>query len=191
MFLLASTISGSSTVFERFLFFFVIFLIVFAFIGPVQYLIYSIGLYKMGKRAGIKNSWLVFIPPLNGYIIGKILGPNRVRFLGQNITNPEIIIPLTPFIMGITTSLASWGSGGAGVLFYIIFVVVNLLGTIFLLVCNYQLLKMYKGDDAKILFILSLVFPIIWPFLIFSMRNADPVDSVYNYDDYNDYYYTE
>ena len=164
------------------------FLVIILFLLAVaMYLLQSIGFYKMGKRAGVSNSWLAFIPPFNGYVMGKILGPERVKFLGQKITSPELLIPVTPFIMAFSNSLTASGSA----LLYLLYFVINLVGVIFLLVCNYQFLKMYKGESAKILFILSLVFPIIWPFLIFSMRNADPVDSVYNYDDYNDYYYTE
>ncbi len=161
-------------------------LIIVFLIGLVMYLLQSIGLYKIGQRAGIQNSWLAFIPPFNLYIMGKVLGPDRVRFLGQNITNPEVLMPLTPFIMGAIAPFTSTASGGVGALLYLIFLVVNILGAIFLLVCNYQFLKMFKGDSAKLLFVVSIIFPIVWPFIIFSMRNSDPVDGGY-YDGYTNY----
>lgn len=152
-------------------------------IAFVMYILYSIGLYKMGQRAGVKNSWLAFIPPLNGYVIGKILGPNRVRFFGQDITNPELVITLVPVGMGVISSLATVGSS----LIAFLLTIVNIIAAIFLLVCNYQLLKMYKGNGAKLIFILSVIFPIIWPFVIFSLRNKDPIDGQGYYGNYNNY----
>jgi|LSQX01.3.fsa_nt_gb hypothetical protein len=162
--------------------------IIIAIIAIVMQLLYSFGLYRMGQRAGVSNSWLAFIPPFNLYVMGKILGPNRINFLGQEVIKPELALPILPFAMGIVSSLTSSASGALATLLGLISLVTNIGGSIFLLFCNYQFLKMYKGERAKLPFILSIILPFAWPIIVFSMRNDDPVDGGYNdYGDYNSY----
>lgn len=170
-------------------------LIFFGILSIVLYFLYSFGIYKMGQKAGIKHSWLAFIPPLNLYIMGKIIGPNRLKVFDYEVKNPELVMSLTPFAMWLGAAIFSGKLS-------VISTLITIAGIIFLLICNYEFLKIYKGEEAKTLFIVSIFIPFVWPFIIFKLRNVDPIDDVYsnysydyynNYDDYgyydnNDYY---
>lgn len=156
-----------------------IILIPFLIIGVIS-ILYAIGLYGMAKRAGVENAWLSFIPIGNLYIIGSLIGSGRMAFFGNELERPELVLPLmsvavTPLTMVLTAIKLGFLSP-----------IVILVIAGYTLYANYLLLKRYKEDPVG-LFILSIFIPVAWPFIIFSLRNTDPIDggSYSNYDDYN------
>ena len=81
-------------------------LILLVFVFAIQ-LFYCIGLYKMGKRAGVRNSWLAFIFPFDVYVMGKLIGPNRVRMFGRNVDDPGKALVLTMLGMIVASIMTS------------------------------------------------------------------------------------
>jgi len=157
-------------------------LLFIAVIGAiVLQVLYSFGMYKMGQRAGVENSWLAFIPPLNFYVMGKLFDRNGgLRILGNDIPSPEIVLPLVPVVMWVGSAIF------AGKL-ALISSLITLAGGIFIILCNYELFKLYKGDKATSTLILCIFVPFALPIVIFNLRNADPIGG--GYSDYNGGYY--
>ena len=167
-------------------------LILLVFVFAIQ-LFYCIGLYKMGKRAGVRNSWLAFIFPFDVYVMGKLIGPNRVRMFGRNVDDPGKALVLTMLgmiVASIMTSMLVTYGGVIGAILGLFLGFATLLGTIFVYICRYKFLTKYKGETGAVLFLISVVFNIAWPFIVFSLRNLDPIDDESDYsshDDYNSY----
>ncbi|MBZ4669212.1 MAG: hypothetical protein PWP07_1060 [Epulopiscium sp.] len=61
------------------------FVLVFAVIFIVLYVLKSIGLFGMAKKAGIENSWLAWIPVADMYIMGKLVG--KIKLFIRKSTN--------------------------------------------------------------------------------------------------------
>lgn len=133
----------------------------------MMYLLSAIGIYKMGQRAGIQLSGLAFIPIANQYVIGKLLKGNFTVF-GKKIESPEIVLPIITICGAAMTGIPFIGF------------LVAIVSLIFNISTFYHLYRKYKGDSATALTILTVIFPFIYPFMIFSMRNADPVDPSYD-----------
>lgn len=50
-------------------------------IAITLYILKGIGLMKMAKRGGIKNSWLAFVPVLSIYILGKVAFEDKIMLI--------------------------------------------------------------------------------------------------------------
>ncbi|MCP1102369.1 magnesium-transporting ATPase (P-type) [Aequitasia blattaphilus] len=72
-------------------------------IGLASYLFKSIGMYTMGKRKGIQNAWLAFIPYGRTYFLGELSGPIHLK--RKTITNPGIWLILVPIISSVISSI--------------------------------------------------------------------------------------
>lgn len=59
-------------------------LVMAALIAVAGYVVCAISLYRIGKRCGVKNAWLAFVPILQFYVIGSIC--EEYVFLGYRIT---------------------------------------------------------------------------------------------------------
>lgn len=89
-------IAGAITGFVFGFMFLSMFLIIF-------YLAMSIGLYRMATRAGEPNAWISFIPFVQYYMIGQLLG--QVRIGNTEITKPNlsylfVAVSVAPFVVG-------------------------------------------------------------------------------------------
>lgn len=68
----------------------------------IFYLAMAIGLYRMAMRADEPNAWIAFIPFVQFYLIGQLLG--RIRIGNTEITKPNlsylfVAISLAPFFL--------------------------------------------------------------------------------------------
>ena len=77
----------------------------------VGYILQGIGMYTMGKRKGMNNSWLAFIPYARVYFQGELAG--SIKLKNKEIKNPGIWLLLLPIISGAVGGLVwavLWGS---------------------------------------------------------------------------------
>ncbi|WP_341875882.1 hypothetical protein [Defluviitalea saccharophila] len=134
-------------------------------IGLIFYILKSIGLFGMAKKAGIQNAWLAWIPVGDQYITGKLVG--KINLFNNEINNLEIILPIVNII---TFALAR--KSFLGGLITTAFAVLNF-------VVLYYLYKKYKGDKAVGMLILSIIIPVMAPIFLFTLRNAEPIGGFY------------
>lgn len=131
--------------------------ILIQFFNIVAFPFYACGLYTLAKKKSIKSRWISFIPILNMYILGRIVGP--IEIIKKRI--PHVGIPLmifaflskikVPFIGAVTTTIYL-------LLFWI---------------TVYKLYEIYKPERAGIYTILGFVTDFLTPYFIFSIRHAE------------------
>lgn len=129
-------------------------ILLFLLIGVVCYIFLSIGLMKMAENAGIKNSWLAWIPIGNTYIIGELV---------------------TIKLNGNGGQYALWASVGGLILGRLPLVgwIFSMGLFVFCCVLYYWIYQKYSQNPA-----LHLIFSIILPpyaaFAIFALRSREP-----------------
>ncbi|KAE9632937.1 hypothetical protein GND95_10460 [Defluviitalea raffinosedens] len=138
------------------------FVLVFAVIFIVLYVLKSIGIFGMAKKAGIENSWLAWIPVADMYIMGKLVG--KIKLFNQEINKLEVVLPVV-----CAASIVLGGIPFIGFLISIAYVILNFASI-------YNLYKKYRGDKAVGMLILSIIFIFMCPIYLFTLRNADPIE---------------
>ncbi len=133
------------------------FLVFLSAVGFALYVLYALGLYKMGKNLGINGSWLAFIPVANLYVMGKIV--DQVSIGGLSVPRLEFVLPvgfLAAIILGQTPVIGPLVSVAFFVFYYIIL---------------YSLYNKYRPDSAMPFIIVSILLGFMVPVLLFIMRN--------------------
>lgn len=125
----------------------------------ISYIPFSLGIYRMALKTGVKNPWLAWIPLANGYVIGKII--KTLRIGNYQVPRPEITLALAPALMLLVGRIPIVGSlyGLA-------------LGLLYLM-ATYRLFLLFKRDSA-LLFTLLCLLPPTGAFLILSVSQYDP-----------------
>ncbi len=132
-------------------------LVVLFVIGVILYLLSAIGLYKMAENAGIEYGWLAFIPVLNLYIVGRVVGDFKIGdFM---VTKVELILPLGSIVVSAIGGVPVIGT------------LISLVYLAFSMAVMYQLIKLYDPHGYLIKFIVSIVLPFTFPVFIFLLRN--------------------
>jgi hypothetical protein len=126
------------------------------------YILFSIGLYRLARNQNNPNAWLAWIPLLQLYIIGKIVG--EVSLGSQKITRLDIIMPVSPLIVGVLYSVPFFGA--------MIGSLASMALVVFFLYVLYHLYKMYAPESAVLYTILSIV---VAPIMIFIIRDKKQV----------------
>ncbi|MEG0872769.1 MAG: hypothetical protein RSE00_02155 [Clostridia bacterium] len=119
------------------------------------WLIRAIGLYKMAKSKGNKLAFISFIPYFCLYIEGIIVGPTKIA--GIEIEKTEFLLPF------IALSTMFPYTKGLSIVLLIFFYYCIL----------YKIYQSRTPNFAIIFLILSIIFPILQPFFIFSIRNKE------------------
>lgn len=143
--------------------------LLFIILGILLYVMLAYGLYCLARNEGIGNEWFAFIPILQLYIIGKIL--KEIKIKTYTVPSLELVLPLTPIAAYITNA---------------IFDVIPLIGGILSLIFNigylafsiiviYNFYKRYKGEQATLMTILSVVLPFMGPIYIFGLKDSKPL----------------
>lgn len=128
-------------------------LILFFTSTVILWLLKSIALYKMAKNKNDPYAFLAFIPYFCLFVEGKIIGETSI--FGINIKHTEYLLPallvscLFPFTMHISFILL----------------------ILFSLAITYKLYKMYIPHLALVLFILTIILPVIMPFVLFFIKD--------------------
>jgi hypothetical protein len=137
-----------------------IFMLFLFIIGIVLYVLFAIGLYGMAKNQKLENEWFAWIPILQLYIVGKIL--KEIKIADYTISRLEIVLPVATLAMMVLSGIPVIGW------------LLGLAYFIFNIFVTYQLFKMYKGDKATLMTVLSFILFFMGPIYIFNLRNASP-----------------
>ncbi len=136
--------------------------LVFVVIGLAFYALFSYSVYTLATRRGIANSWLAWVPFAQFYILAQILG--SLNILGFEIPMFTAVYPLAAVVSTALAQVKFLGS---------------LLGFAYFIMSLFafnKLYRMYAPANATLYTILSF-FVIPVPFLLYSIRNNQPVEA--------------
>ncbi len=163
------------------------------------YVFLAIGLYTLATRRGIKSAWLAWLPIGNMWIIGSLadhyrfVAENRVTkyrkiLLGFTIAVAAVSIIVVPIAIYFLVMAFSYGFGGGYyddsilkmtgliLLLFLLSMVLLVLAVILAVFEYISLHKIYKSCDpsnATVFTVLSVIFPFLIAFFVFSQRNKD------------------
>ncbi len=170
-------------------------------IGLALYLLESIGVYKMAKSAEIKNPWLAFIPVANGWVFGtlaeKYKKKNRTKSARFGIILPVLegivlieAIALTIFtvisikeITGYALDAVNTSSEMAPeqfmslisvIILYFALMAVAIAYAVVFFIALWRVYSSFDKPNATLYIVLSVVFTISVPIILFIIRNRKP-----------------
>jgi len=136
--------------------------LVFAAVGLALYALFAYSLYTMAMRRGIANPWLAWVPIAQLYILAQILG--TLNILGFEIPMFTVAYPVAALVVGALSQVKVIGP-----LLSLCYFIVNLFAF-------NKLYRMYAPANATLYTILS-IFGLPVPFLLYSIRNNQPVEA--------------
>ena len=176
-------------------------------IGLALYLLESIGVYKMAKSAEIKNPWLAFIPVANGWVFGTLAekykkknGTKSARFgiilpVLEGIVLIEAIA-LTIFtvisikeITGYALDAVNTSSEMAPeqfmslisvIILYFALMAVAIAYAVVFFIALWRVYSSFDKPNATLYIVLSVVFTISVPIILFIIRNRTPEFAPHN-----------
>lgn len=143
--------------------------LLFFIIGIGMYVLFAIGLYGLAKTENTGNEWFAFIPILQFYIVGKIL--REVTISTYTVPSLELVLPVAPIAVMIAGSVL----GVIPILGTLLGFVLNLAYGIFSIIVMYNFFKRYRGQEAVLMTVLSVVLFFMGPIYVFNLRNARPL----------------
>lgn len=168
-------------------------------ISLVLYIFRSIALYTLAENRRIPNPWLAWIPFANAYLVGA-LGDDIEGSRGSTTYYRYILLGgyiLSPLLMWVgqigplisMMRMLALGDGfypnydvfprtlfmtsGVGMLGSTI----SLAAAVILLIVLYKIYHCYRPGSATSWLVLSIFFPFLQPFFLFSIRNNQPVQT--------------
>lgn len=172
-----------------------------AVIGIAIYLLESISVYKMAKSAEIKNPWLAFIPVANDWVFGtlaeKYKKKNRTKSARFGIILPVLegivlieAIALTIFtvisikeITGYALDAVNTSSEMAPeqfmslipvIILYFALMAVAIAYAVVFFIALWRVYSSFDKSNATLYIVLSVVFTISVPIILFIIRNRKP-----------------
>lgn len=165
----------------------------------VMYVFRSVGLYSIAKRRGIHNPWLAWIPVANLWVLGSISDQYQYVTKGKVRNTRKVLLALgipyacvsaIPNYVGICNALIPRTQPPAiSIPFYYVSseltvmgivaplsVIAMILGAVLLVYGFIALYKLYascKPAHAVAFLVLSILFEIAQPILLFACRNQD------------------
>lgn len=168
------------------------FLFVLLIFSVVAYVFQGIGIMKMHEKLGLKNGWLAFVPYGNFFAIGKV-AEQYVKANGKKSAKFSIIIlvcGIINVIMSIFSNVLSSltkiipevvPEGPAlliliGLLFLSLFVIAfAIFYCIIFYTALWRIFAIFSNGKATLFLVLSIFLP-LQPFLIFAIRNNEPLN---------------
>lgn len=172
-----------------------------AVIGIAIYLLESISVYKMAKSAEIKNPWLAFIPVANDWVFGtlaeKYKKKNSTKSARFGIILPVLegivlieAIALTIFtvisikeITGYALDAVNTSSEMAPeqfmslipvIILYFALMAVAIAYAVVFFIALWRIYSSFDKPNATLYIVLSVVFTISVPIILFIIRNRKP-----------------
>lgn len=165
------------------LFAFLFVMLVFSF---VSYIFQGIGVMKMHEKLGLNNGWMAFVPILNSYALGRV-AEQYVKEDGKKSARFSIILLVTQVISLFMVFFMGIALGIFQVLLPIsaytaINAVLSLLSNAVLLVSSvityvalWRVFSIFANKNATLYLILSIFVSVVQPFLVFAIRNNEPM----------------
>lgn len=172
-----------------------------AVIGIAIYLLESISVYKMAKSAQIKNPWLAFIPVANGWVYGTLAekykkknGTKSARF-GIILPVLEGIVLIEAIALTIFTVISIKEITGYAldavntstemapeqfmslipvIILYFALMAVAFAYAVVFFIALWRVYSSFDKSNATLYIVLSVVFTISVPIILFIIRNRKP-----------------
>ena len=126
--------------------------------GIALHILFSYSLYMMVKKRGMSNPWLAWIPIVNFFCIGKMIGD--IHIFKLNLTNTEIILPLS-FVLFMGLAYVP-----------LVGFILSAIGLLVLVLALHKLYEIFDPENAFILTIMTAVLPVIAaPVIMFINRD--------------------
>lgn len=172
-----------------------------AVIGIAIYLLESISVYKMAKSAEIKNPWLAFIPVANDWVFGTLAekykkknGTKSARF-GIILPVLEGIVLIESIALTIFTVISVKEITGYAldavntsaemapeqfmslipvIILYFALIVVAIAYAVVFFIALWRVYSSFDKSNATLYIVLSVIFTISVPIILFIIRNRKP-----------------
>ena len=122
------------------------------------YIVFAYSLYEIVRKQEMPNPWLAWIPIVNMYCVGKLVG--NIKVFNLSLTNMEIILPLAfALFVGLK---------------YIPLVgfILSAIGLLVLVLAFHVLYEKFDPDNAFLLTIITAILPVLAaPVILFIYRN--------------------
>ena len=170
-------------------------------IGIVIYLLEAIGVYKMAKSAEIKNPWLAFIPVANDWVFGTLAekykkknGTKSARF-GIILPVLEGIVLIEAIALTIFTVISIKEITGYAldavntsaemapeqfmslipvIILYFALMAVAFAYAVVFFIALWRVYSSFDKSNATLYIVLSVIFTISVPIILFIIRNRKP-----------------
>lgn len=170
-------------------------------IGLALYLLESIGVYKMAKSAEIKNPWLAFIPVANDWVFGTLAekykkknGTKSARF-GIILPVLEGIVLIEAIALTIFTVISIKEITGYAldavntstemvpeqfmslipvIILYFALMAVAIAYAVVFFIALWRVYYSFDKSNATLYIVLSIIFTISVPIILFIIRNRKP-----------------
>lgn len=167
-------------------------IIVFAFLfvmlafAVVSLIFQGIGIMKMHEKLGLKGGWLAFVPILNSFAMGRV-AEQYIKENGKKSAKFSIILLICQivsfffaFAMGVILGI------GTAFLPPSIYAIINLVFTllayglsfiasVIAYIALWRVFSIFSNKNATLYLILSIFVSVVQPFLIFAIRNKEPL----------------
>ncbi len=157
--------------------------------GLALYILVCIGLHCIARRRWIRNSWLAWVPVANLWVLGSISDQYQYLVKGRIRTRRGVLPTLAvltvlvylaaAYCVFLSTDKGYLNSAAFAVpmLLAFIFVALLLAGIITVIVyqymCFYDLFRSCDPDNRKLFLVLSILYPVGLPFIVFAIRKRD------------------
>jgi len=166
-----------------------VFWTVFIIIALVCYIFYSIGLYTIAKRRNLRYAGLAWVPVASLWILGSIADQFDLITTGINKKLRLVLIWLAvglcvvSLVYGLIMliSFSAYSSSysfnaamlGLPAFFGLILWGAGITLAVFNFIALHKLYRSASPDNATVFTVLSIIFTIIIPFVVFALRNSD------------------
>ncbi len=154
----------------------------------VFWIIRSLSLQKIAKRRGIRNAWLAWIPIGSDWILGSVSDQYQHLVQGKITSRRKILLILA--VVGTVLSLGGnvlsivqtvmaeteeelVAYGLVGMIPSLLTAGAGIAVLVFKHICNYDLYRSCKPNNATVFLVLGIIFSICEPFFYFACRNKD------------------
>lgn len=172
-----------------------------AVIGIAIYLLESISVYKMAKSAEIKNPWIAFIPVANGWVFGTLAEKYKKKN-GTKSARFGIILPvlegivliesaaLTIFTVISISEITGYAFDAVNtsaemapeqfmslipvIILYFALIAVAIAYAVVFFIALWRVYSAFDKSNATLYIVLSVIFTISVPIILFIIRNRKP-----------------
>ncbi len=138
----------------------------------ITYPLYMIGLNEISKKRNKSNSWMSFVPILNRYVVGNILG--EIKIGNKKIKHLGFWLLLFTVVGYLPIPIPMIGKASSMIALFLYWV------------CIHRIYEIYKPTSADLYLIVGIVSECLTPILIYSIRNSNEVYSKIVIDDDGD-----
>ena len=168
-------------------------------LGIVTYILSSLGLYTIAKRRGLNHPWLAWIPVANVWLLGSLSDQYRYVVRGENKSKRKVLLTLNIITAVLSVAIivsavvmvgqivigAANGMSETAFLQTMVGPMVCIVGlclpvmgvsiayAIIYYMALYDVYKSLDPSNCVLFLVLSIVFGVTEPFLLFFNRNKD------------------